>query len=44
MHKTVAAFRDLVVAPHYLAAKAGLNTLREGGNAVEAAVVTAAAY
>lgn len=43
MHKTVAAFRGMVVAPHYLAAEAGLNILREGGNAVEAAVATAAA-
>ena len=42
MHKTVAAFRGMVVAPHYLAAEAGLNILREGGNAVEAAVATAA--
>ena len=43
MYKTVAAYRGMVVAPHYLAAEAGLNILREGGNAVEAAVATAAA-
>ena len=43
MHKTVASYRGMVVAPHYLAAEAGLNILREGGNAVEAAVATAAA-
>ncbi len=42
MHKTTAAFRGMVVAPHYLASEAGLNILREGGNAVEAAVATAA--
>ena len=42
MHKTVAAFRGMVVAPHYLAAEAGLDILRAGGNAVEAAVATAA--
>lgn len=43
MYKTVAAYRGMVVAPHYLAAEAGLNILREDGNAVEAAVATAAA-
>ena len=32
----------MVVAPHYLAAKAGQEVLREGGNAVEAAVAVAA--
>lgn len=42
MHKTTVAFRGMVVAPHYLAAETGLNILREGGNAVEAAVATAA--
>jgi gamma-glutamyltranspeptidase/glutathione hydrolase len=33
----------MVVAPHHAAAQAGLAILREGGNAVEAAVATAAA-
>ena len=33
----------MVVAPHHLAAQAGLGVLRDGGNAVEAAVATAAA-
>ena len=43
MYKTAASFRGMVVAPHYLAAEAGLNILRDGGNAVEAAVAAAAA-
>ena len=38
MEKTVASFRGMVVAPHYLAAQSGLNILRAGGNAIEAAV------
>ncbi len=42
MYKTVTSFRGMAVAPHYLAAEAGLNILREGGNAVEAAVSMAA--
>ena len=37
------AARGMVVAPHHLAAQAGLNVLRDGGNAIEAAVATAAA-
>ena len=32
----------MVVAPHHLAAQAGLRVLREGGNAVEAMVAAAA--
>jgi gamma-glutamyltranspeptidase/glutathione hydrolase len=35
--------RGMVVAPHHLAAQAGLAILREGGNAVEAMVAAAAA-
>ncbi len=35
--------RGLVSAPHHLAAQAGADVLAEGGNAVEAAVATAAA-
>jgi gamma-glutamyltranspeptidase/glutathione hydrolase len=35
--------RGVVVAPHYLAAEAGRDVLREGGNAIEAAVAAAAA-
>lgn len=34
--------RGMVVAPHHLAAQAGRDVLRDGGNAVEAAVATAA--
>jgi len=37
------AARGMVVAPHHLAAQAGLDVLRDGGNAIEAAVATAAA-
>ena len=33
----------MVTAPHHLAAQAGAAVLREGGNAVEAMVATAAA-
>ncbi len=33
----------MVVAPHHLAAQAGLGVLREGGNAIEATVAAAAA-
>jgi gamma-glutamyltranspeptidase/glutathione hydrolase len=40
---TAYAARGMVVAPHHLAAQAGLDVLREGGNAIEAAVATAAA-
>lgn len=32
----------MVTAPHHLAAQAGANVLRQGGNAVEAAIATAA--
>jgi gamma-glutamyltranspeptidase len=42
MLNTLHARRGLVVAPHHLAAQAGRDVLREGGNAVEAAVATAA--
>ena len=40
---TPQAARGMVVAPHHLAAQAGLAVLRDGGNAIEAAVATAAA-
>ncbi|HSB71179.1 MAG TPA: gamma-glutamyltransferase [Candidatus Methylomirabilis sp.] len=43
MLNTPRATRGMVVAPHHLAAQAGLAVLREGGNAVEAAVAAAAA-
>ena len=41
MLQTPRAMRGMVVAPHHLAAQAGLQVLREGGNAVEAAVAIA---
>ncbi|ANJ66639.1 gamma-glutamyltransferase [Halothiobacillus diazotrophicus] len=43
MLKSTLANRGMVVAPHHLAAQAGLSVLRDGGNALEAAVATAAA-
>ncbi len=42
MLHTTWARRGMVVAPHALAAQAGLDVLREGGNAIEAAIATAA--
>ncbi len=39
---TVGGRHGMVTAPHYLAAEAGLSVLRDGGNAVEAAVAVAA--
>ncbi len=41
MH-TPTARRGMVVAPHHLAAQAGLGVLRDGGNALEAMVAAAA--
>lgn len=43
MLNTAQATRGMVVAPHHLAAEAGLAVLREGGNAIEAMVAAAAA-
>ena len=43
MLHTLRATGGMVVAPHHLAAQAGLSVLREGGNAVEAMVAAAAA-
>jgi len=43
MLNTPRARRGMVTAPHHLAAQAGLSVLREGGNAIEAAVAVAAA-
>jgi gamma-glutamyltranspeptidase/glutathione hydrolase len=40
---TAQATRGMVVAPHHLAAEAGLAVLREGGNSIEAMVAAAAA-
>src|SRR5258706_1791784 len=43
MIETPRSRRGMVTAPHHLAAQAGLAVLRDGGNAVEAAVAAAAA-
>lgn len=43
MRNTPRAIRGMVVAPHALAAQAGLAVLRDGGNAAEAGVAVAAA-
>jgi oxamate amidohydrolase len=42
MLNTPRATRGMVVAPHHLAAEAGLAVLREGGNAIEAMVAASA--
>ncbi len=42
MIETPRATRGMVVAPHHLAAQAGLSVLRDGGNAIEAMVAAAA--
>ncbi|MGE5505284.1 MAG: gamma-glutamyltransferase family protein [Actinomycetota bacterium] len=42
MLETPMARRGMVAAPHHLAAQAGLAVLREGGNAIEAAVAASA--
>lgn len=41
MLHTTTATRGMVVAPHHLAAEAGLSVLREGGNAIEAMIAAA---
>lgn len=41
MQDTSRPSRGMVVAPHYLASQAGLDVLREGGNAIEAMVAAA---
>lgn len=43
MREATRATRGMVVAPHHLAAEAGLAVLRDGGNAIEAMVAAAAA-
>jgi gamma-glutamyltranspeptidase len=42
MLNTPMSRRGMVVAPHHLAAQAGLAVLREGGNAIEATIAAAA--
>ena len=43
LHRPVTfARRGMVVAPHYLAAEAGLELLKAGGNALDAAVAASA--
>ncbi|PKU25509.1 gamma-glutamyltransferase family protein [Telmatospirillum siberiense] len=42
MPQTPRSRRGMVTAPHHLASEAGLRVLRDGGNAVEAAVAAAA--
>ncbi len=41
MLHTPMATRGMVSAPHHLAAQAGISVLRDGGNAIEAAIATA---
>ncbi|OYZ90129.1 MAG: gamma-glutamyltransferase [Rhizobiales bacterium 17-65-6] len=43
IHESTHAGRGMVAAPHALAVEAGREILREGGNAIEAAIATAAA-
>ena len=43
MLETARSLRGMVVAPHRLAAQAGLRVLQDGGNAVEAMVAAASA-
>ncbi len=43
MLHTKRAIRGIVTAPHHLASQAGLSVLRDGGNAIEAVVASAAA-
>src|SRR5579862_2246967 len=42
MIETPRARRGMVTAPHHLAAQSGLAVLRDGGNAIEAAIAAAA--
>lgn len=39
---TITGRNGMVTAPHYLAAEAGLDVLRDGGNAIEASIAVAA--
>ncbi len=42
MHTTKMSFKNMMVAPHHLAAKTGSDILKEGGNAIEAMIASAA--
>lgn len=42
MYNTPKSYRGMVTSPHHLASQAGRDVLRDGGNAVEAAVAVAA--
>ncbi|MBB4429587.1 gamma-glutamyltranspeptidase/glutathione hydrolase [Bradyrhizobium sp. CIR48] len=42
MLHTVRSFRGMVVSPHHLASQTGLDVLKDGGDAIEAAVAVAA--
>ncbi len=41
MLQTTRSYNGMVVAPHHLAAEAGLSVLRDGGNAIEAMIAAA---
>jgi gamma-glutamyltranspeptidase/glutathione hydrolase len=43
MLETPRGYRGMTTAPHHLAAEAGMDVLKEGGNAVEAMLAMAAA-
>ena len=42
MQSSKVSFKNMVVAPHHLAAKTGSDILKEGGNAIEAMIASAA--
>ena len=42
MQSSKMSFKNMVVAPHHLAAKTGSDILKEGGNAIEAMIASAA--
>ena len=42
MQSSKVSFKNMMVAPHHLAAKTGSDILKEGGNAIEAMIASAA--